>query len=133
MYRASCREGPSFSPPIDRRARAWASVSVAGTPSEKTRTRRLSWTPLPPWVLPTMSSVSIASILRPSTFAFSAQWAAPISPCSSPGTARKTSVASKWYFDITLASSIEMAVPEASSLAPGASISVSDIGRGIES
>ena len=45
----------------------------------------------------------------------------------------KTSVASNLYFDITRASSIAMAVPDASSFAPGASIVASDSGLGIES
>jgi hypothetical protein len=72
-----------------------------------------------------MSFVNIASMSVPSFFACSAKWVAPTRPCSSPATAMKTSVASKRRRDMTRASSMTAAVPEASSLAPGASHSPS--------
>ena len=57
----------------------------------------------------------------------------PSKPCSSPATAMKMIVASNLYLDMTHASSIETAVPEASSLAPGASFTPSVGLEGIES
>ena len=80
-----------------------------------------------------MSLVNMPAMLSPFAFASFAQPVEPSSPCSSPATAMNTSVASKRYFDITHASSIETAVPDASSLAPGASFSPSIGLDGIES
>ena len=80
-----------------------------------------------------ISLVIMPAMFHPFAFAAFAQPVEPSNPCSSPATAMNTSVASKLYFDITHASSIEAAVPEASSLAPGASVSPSTGLDGMES
>ena len=68
-----------------------------------------------------MSLVIIPSTFKPCARARLAQCRAPSRPCSSPGTAMNTSVASKRCFAAAQAISMTAAVPEASSLAPGAS------------
>ena len=68
-----------------------------------------------------MSLVIIASTFTPRSWATFAQCVAPSSPCSSPATAMNTSVAGKRLLANAHASSITTAVPDASSLAPGAS------------
>ena len=68
-----------------------------------------------------MSLVIMTSTFTPLSCAALAQCAAPSKPCSSPATVMKTSVAGKRLRANVQASSITTAVPEASSLAPGAS------------
>ena len=68
-----------------------------------------------------MSLVYMPAMFRFFWRAWVAQWRAPSRPCSSAATAMKTMVASNLCLAITQASSMVAAVPEASSLAPGAS------------
>jgi hypothetical protein len=70
-----------------------------------------------------MSLVIMASTRWPSTSSSPASCAAPSRPCSSPASAANTSVASKGLVlrAMAQASCMTAAVPEASSLAPGAS------------
>jgi hypothetical protein len=68
-----------------------------------------------------MSFVNIASMSIFFSTACCAKYVAPSSPCSSPAPVMKTIVASNFLFDITRASSMTVAVPDASSFAPGAS------------
>ena len=121
MYRASWRDGPSFSPPVERRIAACCGVSLVGTPSAKSRTLNGSRVPWSETELPTMSLVNIPATSTPFCLACSAKCVEPNSPCSSPATAMKTIVASNSRFDITRAASSTAATPDASSLAPGAS------------
>jgi hypothetical protein len=71
---------------------------------------------------PTMSLLSIPWMSAPAAWNWAAAKFDPNSPCSSPATAMKTSVARGRRVAITLASSIETATPDASSSAPGASL-----------
>jgi hypothetical protein len=84
--------------------------------------RMPSTDPSPPLRLPTMSLLSTASMRRLSARAFCACSRAPTSPCSSPASAMKTSVASTSspLWANTRASSSTTAVPLPSSFAPGA-------------
>ncbi len=60
-------------------------------------------------------------MFQPSSLATCARWSEPYRPCSSPATAANTIVDAVGCFAITRASSITAEVPDASSLAPGAS------------
>jgi hypothetical protein len=87
--------------------------------------------PSPPCEPPTMSLLNQAWIGVLSSFAFFACAPAPTSPCSSPATVMKTSVASNSMplSAKTRASSIDSTVPLPSSLAPGATMLGSRAGR----
>ena len=93
----------------------------AGMPSEKTRTVSLRCSVSPGVVLPpTMSLLRTPSMFQFCSRAICAKCLAPSSPCSSPATVRKISVAGNLYLLRTRAHSRLTAVPLASSLAPGA-------------
>src|SRR6185312_14448826 len=80
-----------------------------------------STAPLPPWSLPTMSLLRLASTFQPWSTAYCAMILPPYRPCSSPESAEYTSVAGNLYFESTRAVSISAETPAASSLAPGES------------
>src|SRR6185437_9920280 len=115
------RDGESTPPPWYRRYAACLSVSLDLVPSENTRMVCGSTAPLPPWSLPTMSLLRLASTFQPWSTAYCAMILPPYKPCSSPESAEYTSVAGNLYFDNTRAVSISAATPAASSLAPGES------------
>src|SRR6185437_11637356 len=115
------RDGESTPPPWYRRYAACLSVSLDLVPSENTRMVCGSTAPLPPWSLPTMSLLRLASTFQPWSTAYCAMILPPYRPCSSPESAEYTSVAGNLYFDSTRAVSISAATPAASSLAPGES------------
>src|SRR5579872_5882210 len=102
MYRASSRDGESDGS------------------SEKIRSELLLMRPSPDTSLPMMSLLRTASIISFSLCALRAYRALPISPSSSAVNAINTIVLSHSYWLITRASSITAAVPDPSSVTPGA-------------
>jgi len=78
--------------------------------------------PLPPTGLPMMSMFRTPWMFQPAALANCAKWAEPYRPCSSPANATNLIVASVGRFASTRASSSTADVPDASSLAPGASL-----------
>ena len=80
-----------------------------------------------------MSLVIIPAKFHPSAFARFAKLAAPYKPCSSATIATKIKVQLNLVLLITLANSMAAAVPEASSLAPGAKILASFTSEALES
>ena len=72
-----------------------------------------------------MSTLVIASTSTPSCLRRRARWADPTSPCSSPATATKYRATAGCSLAKARASSSAIAVPLASSTAPGASLCAS--------